>query len=208
MLYEVRTYTLQPGTVGEFESRFAQRQPLREKYSKLGAFWHTEMGPLNEVVHVWPYKDLNQRAAVRAAVNKDPEIQKLPPGRDFIVAQESEVMIPAPFMHPLGSRDYGTGNLYEMRIYTYQPESMAQVLERWAETIPYREKFSPLAACWYSEFGGLNKFTHVWVYKNMAERDRIREESRRSGQWPPKTREWLIRQENKILLPAAFSPVR
>ena len=45
MLYEVRTYTLRPGTVAEFEERFAKRLPLREKHSKLGAFWHTEFGP-------------------------------------------------------------------------------------------------------------------------------------------------------------------
>ena len=29
MIYEVRTYTLRPGTVAEFEERFAQRKPLR-----------------------------------------------------------------------------------------------------------------------------------------------------------------------------------
>ena len=33
MLYEVRTYTLRPGTVAEFEERFAKRLPLREKHS-------------------------------------------------------------------------------------------------------------------------------------------------------------------------------
>ena len=62
MLYEVRTYTLQPGTVAEFEARFAKRHPLREKHSKLGAFWHTEIGPLNQVIHVWPYDDLQHFA--------------------------------------------------------------------------------------------------------------------------------------------------
>ena len=40
MIYEVRTYTLRPGTVAEFEERFARRLPLREHHSKLGAFWH------------------------------------------------------------------------------------------------------------------------------------------------------------------------
>ena len=30
MIYEMRTYTLRTGTVGEFEARFAKRQPLRE----------------------------------------------------------------------------------------------------------------------------------------------------------------------------------
>src|SRR5215470_7588377 len=51
MIYEVRTYTLRPGTVAEFEERFAKRLLLREKHSKLGAFWHTEFGPLNQVIH-------------------------------------------------------------------------------------------------------------------------------------------------------------
>ena len=67
MIYEVRTYTLRPGTVAEFEERFAKRLPLREKHSKLGAFWHTEFGPLNQVIHVYPYDDLQHRTAVRAA---------------------------------------------------------------------------------------------------------------------------------------------
>jgi len=32
-------------------------------------------------------------------------------------------------------------------------------------------------ACWTSELGGLNKFVHVWVYKDLNERNRIRAES-------------------------------
>ena len=118
-------------------------------------------------------------------------------------------MIPAPFMHPLGSRDYGSGNVYEMRIYTYEPGQIPAVLEAWAKAIPDREKFSPLAACWTSELGGLNKFVHTWVYKDLNERARIREEARQGGgQWPPQAGVRPIRQENKLLIPAAFSPVR
>jgi hypothetical protein len=75
--------------------------------------------------------------------------------------------------------------------------------------IPDREKFSPLAACWYSELGGLNKFVHTWVYKDLNERARVREEARKSGgAWPPQAGVRPIRQENKLLVPAAFSPVR
>ena len=72
-----------------------------------------------------------------------------------------------------------------------------------------REKFSPLAACWYSELGGLNKFVHTWVYKDLNERARVREEARTSGgAWPPQAGVRPMRQENKLLVPAAFSPVR
>jgi hypothetical protein len=208
MIYEVRTYTLRPGAVGEFETRFAKRQPLREKHSKLGAFWHTEVGALNQVIHVWPYEDLQQRMAVRNAMAKDTELQQVPGGRDLIVAQVSEIMVPAPFMRPLGSQSYGSGNVYEMRTYTYAPGDIPAVLKGWAEAIPFREQLSPLVACWHSEVGGLNKFVHTWVYKDLNERARIREESRKGGRWPAQTGVRPVQQENKILLPAAFSPVQ
>jgi hypothetical protein len=194
--------------VAEFEARFTRRQPVREKHSKLGAFWHTELGTLNQVIHVWPYEDLQQRAAVREAMARDTELQQIPGGRDLIVAQESEVMIPAPFMHPLGSRNYGAGNVYEMRIYTYAPGNIPAVLKGWSEAIAFREQFSPLAACWYSDIGGLNKFVHVWVYKDLNERERIRDAARQSGRWPAQTGVRPVRQENKLLLPAAFSPLQ
>jgi hypothetical protein len=209
MIYEVRTYTLRPGTVPEFEERYVARLPLRERHSKLGAFWHTEFGPLNQVVHVYPYDDLAQRTAVRAALAQDAERNRLPSGVESIVAQEAEIVNPAPFMHPLGSRNYGTGNVYEMRIYTYAPGEIAKVLEAWAKAIEARERFSPLAACWTSELGGLNKFVHVWAYKDLNERARVREESRRPGSgWPPQAPVRPLRQENKLLIPAAFSPLR
>ena len=209
MIYEVRTYTLRPGTVAEFEERYAKRLPAREKHSKLGAFWHTEFGPLNQVIHVYPYDDLQHRTRVRAAMAQDAERNAMPSCREFVVAQEAEIMTPAPFMRPLGSRDYGGGNVYEMRTYTYAPGDIPKVLEAWAKAIEAREKFSPLAACWTSELGGLNKFVHTWVYKDLNERARIREESRRPGTgWPAQSGVRPVHQENKLLMPAAFSPVR
>jgi hypothetical protein len=61
----------------------------------------------------------------------------------------------------------------------------------------------------YSELGGLNKFVHTWVYKDLNERARVREDARTSGgAWPPQAGVRPIRQENKLLVPAAFSPVR
>ena len=194
MIYEVRTYTLRPGTVGEFEYRFEKRHPYREKHSKLGAFWHTGMGPLNQVIHVWEYDDLNHRTEAREAANRDPDLQSTPGGREFVVEQQSDIVTPAPFMHALGSRDYGTGNVYEMRTYTYEPGDIPKVLDAWAEAIPHREEYSPLAACWYTELGDLNRFTHVWVYKDLNERERIRAESRQGPHWPPNAGVRAVRQ--------------
>ena len=70
MIYEVRTYTLKPGSVAKFEENFAAALPHREKYSKLGAFWHTEIGPLNQVIHVWPYESVEERHSIREEAGK------------------------------------------------------------------------------------------------------------------------------------------
>ena len=95
MIVEMRTYTLQPGTVPQFEERFAAALPARAKVSPLAAFWHTEVGPLNQVIHVWPYENLEERTRLRAEATK---LDGWPPNvREFVVDQTSQIFIPAPF---------------------------------------------------------------------------------------------------------------
>lgn len=204
MIYEMRTYTMQPGSVAKWEANFAEALPHREKYSKLGAFWHTEFGPLNQVIHVWPFEDLNDRERVRQEAGKDPNWP--PKGAEFILNMQSDILIPAPFMRPLGNQQLG--NIYEMRTYTFLPGSMPEVIKRWSEAMPHREEYSPLAACWYTDLGGLNKWIHVWPYKDFAERQHARTESLKNPHWPPNTREFQVKQENKLLIPTEFSPMR
>src|SRR6516225_3590174 len=107
---------------------------------------------------------------------------------------------------PFTPRQYG--NLYEIRAYTMQPSVTRQVVERWAERIKGRIKFSPLAAAGHTELGPLNQWIHIWAYKDANERTRIREESRRDGNRPPATRGMFIKQENMLVVPASFSPLR
>ena len=69
MIYEFRTYDLVTRAVPEFEARTAAKiKEGRQDYSQLFGFWFSEVGPLNQVVHVWPYDDLEQRRKVRAEV--------------------------------------------------------------------------------------------------------------------------------------------
>jgi hypothetical protein len=203
MIYEVRTYDLKPGTIPKAEEAFAEALPHRQKYSPLAAFWHTEIGPLNQIIHVWGYENLEERDRIRAEANNDPNWP--PKVGEYLVNMNSEVWIPAPFMRPLGG-DQALGAIYEMRTYTYQPGSIPELLRRWGDSIPHREKLSPLAAGMYTEFGDLNRWMHIWPYKDLAQRAQIRAESRNLAQWPPGT-PGLVSQENKIMIPAAFSPM-
>ena len=164
MIVEFRTYRLKPGTVATAEERFGQGLPARTKVSPLAAFWHTEVGPLNRIIHVWPYDSFEQRAQVRSQ-----KIEGWPPNiREFVEEQQSEIFIPAPFSPKLEPRRLG--NLYEIRIYTLAPGAMPGQIDRWSTAIEARLKYSPLAFAGHSELGGLNRWCHIWAYKDAAER--------------------------------------
>lgn len=204
MIVEMRTYTLKPTSISTFEERFGAALPERQKLSPLGAFWHSEVGQLNQVIHVWPYKDYADREQIMADARKT---GKWPPNnRDLILNQENKILQVAPFSPPLGEKELG--GIYEIRTYTYRPGAMATVLERWEKIIADRVKLSPLAAAWYTAIGPLNQFIHVWPYRDMAERRRLRAESMKLPNWPPKTTELMLKQENAIVIPARFSPLR
>jgi hypothetical protein len=205
MIYEVRTYDLKPRSVPEVLKRTGEKlKEGRQKYSQLGGYWYTEMGPLNQIVHIWPYEDLNKRAEVRKKVVDD---GVWPPNNgEFTLNMQSEIYYPAPFMEPLGEREIGP--IYEMRIYTYAGGAIPKVIEAWGGAIKERIKYSPLVAAMYSDIGGLNKWIHIWAYKSFEERSKVRAETRESGVWPAPGGPSPIKQENKIMLPADFSPMK
>ena len=95
MIYEIRTYGIAVGSLAEVEKRFGEAYEHRKKYSELAAFWHTEIGPLNEIIHVWPYRDLAERARVRAEARTEPNWP--PKTAEFVRSQHSEILVPFPF---------------------------------------------------------------------------------------------------------------
>ena len=205
MIVEMRTYTLKPGTVPQFEERFAQALPARQTVSPLGAFFHTEVGPLNQVIHMWPYETLGERTRLRDEATK---LQGWPPNtREFVVDQKSQIFIPAPFSPKLEPRQLG--GLYEIRIYTLAPGAIPQQIERWAGQIGERVKLSPLAFAGHSELGDLNLWCHIWAYKDANHRAETRAKAVREGIWPPKGGQpgQTLIQQNMLVVPAAFSPL-
>lgn len=212
MIYEVRTYNLLPHSVPEFEKRFGEAYEKRKNYSPLAAFWHTEIGPLNQIIHVWPYKDVAERDRIRAAAVKDGVWP--PKTSEFIVAQQSDIMIPFPISPEIEPGNVGP--YFEIRTYTYAAGELPKIMKLWEKAMPARLALSPVTAIWYSDVGSLSKFVHIWPYKSMEERNEVRRKGVATGVWPPSSlakREGLptyrlLSQENKIVMPSAFSPLQ
>lgn len=205
MIYEIRTYRITPRSLAEVEKRFGEAYEYRKKYSELTAFWHTEIGPLNEIVHVWGYRDLAERARIRGEAAKDPNWP--PKIRDFVVAMRSEIVVPFSFVPE--ARPGKVGPIFELRYYTLKPGVLPDVAKGWEASLPERMKLSPVVLAGGVEFGAANGFVHVWAYSSLDQRARVRAEAVQKGVWPPPGGgDRLISQENKILLPAAFSPLQ
>lgn len=207
MIYEFRTYTLTPGSTPKVLEMFGEAYEHRKKYSELAAFWTTEFGPLNQIIHVWPYESMQHRDDVRAEAVKDPN---WPPGfakLGHVVDQKAEILQVAPNCDFLAPGSYGS--VYELRDYVIKVSKMPKFLEIWGSAIEARKEFSPLAAALYSELGALQKFIHIWPYQSLEHRAEVRGKAIAGGNWPPKgAREFVERQENMLLTPAPFSPLQ
>ncbi|HYE90276.1 MAG TPA: NIPSNAP family protein [Terriglobales bacterium] len=205
MIYEIRTYQIAPGSLAEVEKRFGEAYEYRKKFSPLTAFLHTEIGPLNEIIHIWGYKDLAERARVRAEAAKP---GSWPPNTgEFIRAMSSEIVtafdfIPAPTPGKIGP-------FFELRYYTLKAGTLPDTAKRWEGAIGERAKMSPIVFAGGIEFGRANGFVHVWAYNSLDQRMQVRNEARQKGIWPPGGGGGnLFTQETKIAMPAAFSPLQ
>jgi NIPSNAP len=94
-IYELRWYRTHPGKLGEWLGLARGILPAREKYSRNVGYWQTEVAQLNEAVHLWVYRDLNERAAVRAKALADPEWRAfLAKSLPLLQQQEAIVLVP------------------------------------------------------------------------------------------------------------------
>ena len=97
MIVEMRTYTLKPGSTPTVLERFGKALPNRTKLSPLVGAFYSEIGALNQYVHIWAYKDAGERSRIRAeAVAKGiwPPKGRAP---DILLKQQNALCIPAPF---------------------------------------------------------------------------------------------------------------
>lgn len=203
MIVEICTDLVKPREVPTVEQRISARIDERCRLSPLGGAWKTEMGMVDQVIHLWPYRDSQHRDEVRAEAGEAPgDASYLD---DLLINRETMLVQPAAFSPPIGPGRMGP--IYELRIYSYEPGYMPMVMSRWEEKVAERSKMSPLIMCGHSLTGRLNQWVHLWAYEDLAQRAQVRSEARRLGVWPPAAREGLITQESSILLPLSFSPL-
>jgi hypothetical protein len=103
--------------------------------------------------------------------------------------------------------------IVEQRVYTLQIGKLNQFLEYYAtHGLPIQQPIlGNLVGYFYTDMGELNQVFHLWGYESYAERERRRAILGKDEAWlnylrnsPPV----ITKQENRILVPASFSPIK
>jgi len=100
MIVEERIYTLHPGKVAEMVRLYGEEGlPLQQRYlGKFIGYFTTETGNLNQVVFLWGYDSLDDRAARRDRLAQDADWQRyLTKVVALLVNQENRILKPTAF---------------------------------------------------------------------------------------------------------------
>jgi len=211
MIYELRTYTLKPGAQGQYLklNQDVGRQVRGDAYGKLEGSWTTEIGPLNQFVHLWGYPSYEERTRLRGelARNRDWTEGYLPQIRPLIVEQENKLLSEVlPLQPPTGS-----GHVYELRTYRVHVGKTAEWLQHYTAIMPVREKYSKRVGLWQTEVAQLNEVVHLWAYRDLNDRAAVRARALQDPEWQAfvaKTAPLLTEMRSVAMNPAPASPMR
>ena len=97
MIVEAREYTLKVGTTGLFLEKYEQ-QGLEIQKSILGhlvGYYSCEIGELNQIIHLWAYRDLEDRRARRKELFRNPDwLAYLKAAPDVLIGQKNRILEP------------------------------------------------------------------------------------------------------------------
>lgn len=100
MIVDVRTYTLVPRKLARYVELFEQHGlPVMQRHDlELLGYYVSQIGPLNQVVHLWRYDSLADLEKKRAARDADPAWSAyLSLTEGMVLAQDNKIMRPTPF---------------------------------------------------------------------------------------------------------------
>lgn len=213
MIYELRTYTIIPGKLPEYMGHHVEKgRPIRgDNFGKLEGGWTTEIGPLNQYVHLWSFEGPAERERLRAELSKNERWTKeyVPLTHPLVIRQENKLLTLAPgatLKPPSGGK-----HIYEMRTYLTKTGKTAEWARLFVGALPVREKYSKLAGVWTSDVGAVQEVNHLWYYNDLSHRAAVRGEVMGDPGW----REYLAAatplindMRTTIMLPTPTSPMQ
>jgi hypothetical protein len=187
---DLRIYTMRQGGVPEF-LRLAKEVVLPVQLRHVGppvAYYHTDFGPQQEVMHLWGYDSLADMEARRLARNQDPEWTKYGAQSDGLIAKQENVIlrrVALPLPDDLAHDASASQPLVEFRVTTLYRRRMPEYLrlfEKYALDVQLNKIGSP-AGFYAADIGQLNQLYQFWGYRDYADMERRRVSRDQHPRW-------------------------
>lgn len=97
MVIDYRAYSFKPGTVRRFVELFRERGlPIQDRIlgpEVFAGLFTTEIGDVNEAIHLWRYRNAAEREERRALLYQDPEFMEyVVEVREIMVKQDVRLL--------------------------------------------------------------------------------------------------------------------
>uniref|UniRef100_A0A8D0E6E4 NIPSNAP domain-containing protein n=1 Tax=Salvator merianae TaxID=96440 RepID=A0A8D0E6E4_SALMN len=210
-VYELRTYEIKPAKSKELLELLHKNINIRLAHSEMIGFWTAEFGSMNKAVHIWKYDNFAHRAAVRKALAGDKEWQEtLSAALPLLDKQHMEIAYLVPWCQLGNPPKQG---VYELVTYQMKPGGPALWGKSFKATIDAHisKDYAKLIGAFHTEFGLLNTVHVLWWYEDPDKRAAGRHFAHEDARVVAAVREsvqFLESQQNLLLIPAPFSPLK
>ncbi|KAJ1555381.1 Nipsnap [Cladochytrium tenue] len=136
--------------------------------------WYTEVGPLDQAVHIWQYNNYPGYHETNELLAKDEIYQRFMRDlRPMLRSRENHMMQEFDFW--VGSEPSTRGSIYELRSYVLKPGRLMEWKNEWKKGLEARRKFMEPVGAWFSQLGDLQMVHHMWAFPDLQARKEMRE---------------------------------
>ncbi|KAL6067729.1 negative regulation of ATP citrate synthase [Balamuthia mandrillaris] len=214
-VYELRTYTLNPKDYPSFLALTNEQIGLRMSHSKLVGYFTTEIGGINEVVHLWEYNNLSHRQRVREALGKDvtwnenymakmrPMLQK----QENMLLEPLSIALKAPLARDTTASPPPPRSVYELTVQKVRAEIPNEIIEY---LLRATEMTNPVGA-WASQIGKIYRLVLLHQFEDFDQMQLEQLTTRDNKEFRLLLKHvlpYIVEEETKLILPTPFSPLQ
>ena len=197
-LVELRNYKIIPSKFEEFLRLAESTRDLRRSLLPLIGMFRSDIDELNKFLHLYKYKDFDERDAVRERSKSNEAWQAyLGAAKPMFQSQETAVFRPvsAIMRHSVslsGDNKEQSQSMFEIRTYQFQAgyDTVPRAVSEFEKAIPSKVAAAAqqginqeLSFFGHTDVGYLNTVIEIWRYPTAQECIRAREASRTVKQW-------------------------
>ena len=168
MINELRMYTTRPGKMKDVvnaSATVAQKIRGGDTYGKLIGHWWSEIGKMNQYVHMWEYKDPEEMRRLRSelAAKEDWKNKFVPLVGPNILTQEIRLLRPLTEI----KKPVNSSNIYELKIIKLNIGQSAKWAKNFLEIVDLIENSSINIGIWNTELQDPNEIISLWSHPNL-----------------------------------------